>query len=614
MSSTADADDVVEVQAGGITVTKTYTAEEFPVPAIRFEIETTTDDVATVRLSEDIPESFPMDSVGFHPEYHSDQWTAFQDNHVEFTGEIDPAEPLVTVYGIRLDDDTDPASFLTEPTITVVDSNDDETVEADGDHLEDTMIEDIIADDSNQVVKDMLSGESDGVPGLADNEDEEDDTDAADDAGETADADETTAEADTTDTDLEYDEADLEGEADTGADDAEDDDTEDEEVGLESGEEADADEESFLGQEELDLNLEDVETDPEPVDDADEDEAETPDIDLGFEDDEIPTADDKAVDEKAPPTIELDLEGEGEGEDEEAATDDADEVADDADEITDDADEPPKIELDLEEAASSADTAAKSASADADDGVEASETPTADGDTAATGGDRPALGARLAAEIREGDLSDADLETLRDALDVEGDTGGDSGATETGLSGSDQAKIDHLQSRVDELAAYTSALESFLDDNGTGEQLIEEFRTQVSTFEGDLATVEEQLDETVDTVEANATAVEAVDDRTETLESDLEDVSESVTDVESALEDVESDVDSLETDLGDVADDVEDLGVDLGSLEGHVDDIEADMGSLEDDVDDLEADLEDVSADVTDLTEWRDQLGSMFSE
>ena len=117
--SSSDADDVVEVTTGGVTVTKSYTADEFPVPAVRFEFESEHDEPVEVRLAEDIPESFPMDSVGFHPDYHSDQWTAFQDNHVQFVGNVDPDEPLVTVYGIRLSEDTDPGAFLSEPTITV---------------------------------------------------------------------------------------------------------------------------------------------------------------------------------------------------------------------------------------------------------------------------------------------------------------------------------------------------------------------------------------------------------------------------------------------------------------------------------------------------------------
>jgi len=124
MNSTADTDDTIEISADGIAVRKTFTADEFPVPAIRFEIESDRDNPVTLQLSEDIPESFPMDKVGFHPDYHSDDWTAYQDNHVEFTAALEPGDQLVTVYGIQLDDESRATEFLTEPLVVERDADD----------------------------------------------------------------------------------------------------------------------------------------------------------------------------------------------------------------------------------------------------------------------------------------------------------------------------------------------------------------------------------------------------------------------------------------------------------------------------------------------------------
>ena len=127
MTDTATMDDVVEIHNDGLTVQKKFAADEFPVPAIRFEISSTHDGPVTVRLSESIPESFPMDSVGFHPKYHSDDWTAFEDNRVEFVGTIDPDDPLITVYGIRIDDQSEVAAFLSEPAISVISTEDSDS-------------------------------------------------------------------------------------------------------------------------------------------------------------------------------------------------------------------------------------------------------------------------------------------------------------------------------------------------------------------------------------------------------------------------------------------------------------------------------------------------------
>lgn len=167
MSSTVDTEDVVTVSDEGIAVRKEFSPDEFPVPAIRFEIVSSRDEAVTVRLSEEIPESFSMDGVGFHPEYHSDQWTAYQDHRVEFTGTVEPDSPLVTVYGVRLDDVSEGGQFMTEPSIVDVrPEGTDASTPDDDDRAEDATIEDIVSTDRDQVVKDMLSGDSDGVPGL----------------------------------------------------------------------------------------------------------------------------------------------------------------------------------------------------------------------------------------------------------------------------------------------------------------------------------------------------------------------------------------------------------------------------------------------------------------
>ncbi|TYL37102.1 AAA family ATPase [Natronococcus pandeyae] len=569
MSSTADTDDVIEVSADGLTVRKRFAADEFPVPAIRFEIESDHDEPVTFRLSEEIPESFPMDKVGFHPEYYSDDWTAFQDNHVEFTGTLESDEPLVTVYGIRIDDESVVTEFLTEPTVVEVSSED--AADSDADAISDDVIETIVGDDRSQPVKDMISGESDSVPGL---EDEDLDIDLEDDV----DLDETTEfEDDEPDVELGFEEDEIPGTDEDEAIEAAPPDEEALDLGLDADEtgedeadDADADPSN------IDLGLEE-ESDPELPEDAAVDDAETSADVADEESEDIGTEDEDGDTEKTDDdTEDVDI-GDDEGDIDPKADD-----ADDGDEPAD-ADSPADVaDTDVEPDASD-ESPAVDESEDATDGTsdetsesDAIETEPAETESAEDESDvafEGSIGARLATEIREGTVDEDDLEALRSELDLE-------------PSGSEIAKVEHLQSRVEEVAAYTDALERFLDEQGTGEQLIEEFQTELASFEDELAAMDDQLEDTESRVDGVETDVESLTDWTADLETDLGEVA--------------ADVETVEDDLEDVSDDVE-------TVDERVDDVA-------DDVADLEDDLEDVQEGLTDIQDWRDQLGSMFSD
>jgi outer membrane murein-binding lipoprotein Lpp len=494
MSSTADADDVIEVSADGLTVRKRFAADEFPVPAIRFEIESNHDKPVTFRLSEEIPESFPMDKVGFHPEYCSEDWTAFQDNHVEFTGTLEADESLVTVYGIRIDDESAASEFLTEPTVVEV-SSEDETG-SDADALDDDVIETIVSDEGDQAVKDMIVGEADSVPGLEDEA-----------------------------LDLDLDGDDLEDEPDI-------------ELGFEEDELPDADDDDAIeapaADEPVELELEDEES--SDADDTEDSEADLSEIDLGLE----AGTDEETVD--------------GDPLEDEASTTGDDEERDDD----------PVVEE------SPADEEAANGSTARDDADVVDESSAEDGSDETTTESAVTLeepiGARLATEIREGSVDEDHLDVLRDELDF-------------GPSGSEVAKVEHLQSRVEEIVAYTDAIERFLDEEGTGEQLIEEFRTELSSFEDDLAAMDE--------------TVEATDERVDDVETDVESLTDWTADLEADLEDASDDIEALGDGIEDAHDDVK---------------------AVDERVDDLEDDLEAVQEGLTDIQDWRDQLGSMFAD
>lgn len=516
MSEDRDLDSVVTVSADGISVEKRFERDRFAVPAIEFTIRSDRDEPASVRLVDHVPEDFPMDSVGFHPDYENDNWTAFKDHRVEFEREFDPGEEIVTVYGVRLSETEDAADFMGEPELTAVAGGVDVPSDplasvSDGPQspMDGNTITDIVSEQGNQVVRDVIAGERDTLPGLGD--------DPADSAGEAT--------------------ADGDPFADVGAD---------------------ADESS-------------VAADPlgEPADETDP---------LG-----------------EPP-------GEPAGEPE------------------------PVVEP--------ADAAVEPAQA-GDDG----ELLTAEPDLSASGN----VAAALAEEIRQGSVSDADLAVLRQELDAT-------------LPESTNVRIRHLQSRVEDFAAYTEALEEFIDENGTATQVLEEFEASVEGVRDEQAETRERIDALAAEVESVSGNLDGTKERLDDVRGDLADLQELEAEFESirdelaeirdleerleAIDDLRTDVaavrsefEELEKLVGANTDDLTGLDETLANVEAElagVTDVDGDLAaiderveslsdsvaatesSLESAVSDLQADVESITDDVEEIRTWRDQLKGVF--
>lgn len=147
MANDPDPDIPVSVTTGEVRVGKAFEADRFPVPAIAFEIESLADEPIRIRLVDEIPESFPMEGVGFHPDYEGGNWTAYRDNRVAYERTLDPGESVLTVYGIRIDDPEEAEDFLGDPTVELIEHGD---AAATGD---------VLGRETTQVVRDALSGE-----------------------------------------------------------------------------------------------------------------------------------------------------------------------------------------------------------------------------------------------------------------------------------------------------------------------------------------------------------------------------------------------------------------------------------------------------------------------
>ena len=157
----------VSVSSDGVTVDKRFEEDEFPVPAIAFEIQSSRSETVTVVIVDDVPEDVAVEDLGFHPEYGSEYWTIDEDQ-ITFEREIEAGTEYTTVYGIRATGTEDVEKFLTEPRIESVDPPLEES-------------DDIVIDeDSSDVVRDVISGDSDAVPSLDDEESDDEDVETLD--------------------------------------------------------------------------------------------------------------------------------------------------------------------------------------------------------------------------------------------------------------------------------------------------------------------------------------------------------------------------------------------------------------------------------------------------
>ncbi|WP_332898795.1 hypothetical protein [Haladaptatus sp. CMSO5] len=149
MSNSPVAEELA-VSLEDVTVTKSYQSEKFPVPAIEFVIESNRDDDALVRLIDYPPETISKDDLGFHPEFGASYWTV-ADDHIVFERTVAAGESYTTVYGVRDVDDEGIEAFLTEPELVIVDASED--------------VEAVLGEDNNQVVREVLAGTAETVPG-----------------------------------------------------------------------------------------------------------------------------------------------------------------------------------------------------------------------------------------------------------------------------------------------------------------------------------------------------------------------------------------------------------------------------------------------------------------
>lgn len=523
MSHESDLEGSVRVSDGDVNVEKSFSADEFPVPAIKFRISSDSEEAVHVRIVDSIPKDFPMEGVGFHPNYESDNWTAYKDQRVEYERTLDPKESITTVYGIRLNTVSEAASFLVEPVL------ERPPVPEDREEAErtDDGVEDILGEDRSQLVRDALQGNG----SLA-----EEETLPRDDVGGDADS---AVDADVADAGAE-----------TGS-------------GIEEAEDA------------VEMALESI---PNPAEGADE----------TTEPREL-AADSTSVVVDSPAG------------------------ADDADEPTADENDGEETEyVDVEDAVSDEDAAAD---AGAEEGGVSRVAPAGDGSFASA----------LAAEIRDGRVSEDDLELIRSELD-------------SGLPRSADVRIRRLQAQMDDLEAYSDALAEFIDEEGTGADVVASLREGMRNVSEELDALEASADDAEDERSAIRSDVSrlrsdlgALDERVEDAAQGLSDVGETADSNAAAVEDlrsdyddvsgrvdgVESEVADVSTRVGDVAEEASAANATASELDGELGDVREDIAALDGDIvevrETLSEDVEEIRSELDDLSTAMDRVEGLES-
>lgn len=151
MNGQSRPDEPVTVGRDGISVAKSLVTDEFPVPTVELVLTSTRADEATVRLREYVPDGFSLESIGFHADYGSEYWTAYQDNRIEFERTLAPGEEVRTIYGLRVADDEQIAAFLGEPELVSVNPVDEEPATDAG-----SAVDEIVDRDRNDALRSML--------------------------------------------------------------------------------------------------------------------------------------------------------------------------------------------------------------------------------------------------------------------------------------------------------------------------------------------------------------------------------------------------------------------------------------------------------------------------
>ncbi|MFC7072099.1 hypothetical protein ACFQJ7_04325 [Halovenus rubra] len=196
---------------------------------------------------------------------------------------------------------------------------------------------------------------------------------------------------------------------------------------------------------------------------------------------------------------------------------------------------------------------------------------------------------QMAAEIREQEVSAEDVKLLRKAFKMAGD---DNGAT--------AAKVDQVQDDVADLRAYTSALEEFLDENGTGQEILNDLESKVETFDSELSTVESSL-------ETNSKQLETVTETVEEFQGDIQSLDDDIETVSNEMDSLSGEVDNVTDQVQTIDDNLSEFEETLGAVESEIEELQETVSD-----EDVAERVEDIEEEISNLQSWQEQIKQTF--
>lgn len=157
---------------------------------------------------------------------------------------------------------------------------------------------------------------------------------------------------------------------------------------------------------------------------------------------------------------------------------------------------------------------------------------------------------RLAAEIEAGHAPEEAMATLREALG-------------TGGSNRDQVRLNHLQSRVEEFAAYADALGDLFDEYGTVTGLIESYESRLESLKSDFEGLRADMDEAGEERDTLQNRLAALSDGIGAIDDVVHDLESTRQEIDQLRREYRTDVDALKSSIGTIEGNVDELGGDL---------------------------------------------------
>jgi predicted nucleic acid-binding Zn-ribbon protein len=238
------------------------------------------------------------------------------------------------------------------------------------------------------------------------------------------------------------------------------------------------------------------------------------------------------------------------------------------------------------------------------------ETTTSSGEESTASVDGETVVARMAAEIRQQQVSADDVKLLRQAFEMAGENGGTTAA-----------KVDQIQDDIADLRAYTNALEEFLDENGTANEILDGFEQQVSSFESQLSNLQSSLESNSEQLESVTATVNGFDEDIQSLSNEIDSISEEINSVTERVESVDEQVDSVTEEMESLSGDVDEVSSQVDTMDDDIAEFESSLDSVESEVEDLQenvtdedvtARMEELEQEISDLQTWQEQIKETF--